>query len=100
MEGCVFSQMTGNDMTQEELQSKVRQFIRKNILFDDKVALEDDQSLLGSGVLDSTGILELITFLEETCGVKFENNELVSENFDTIARISAFIMTKVDLQKV
>ena len=93
------SHVSTDDMTRGELQDNVRQFIRGNILFDEKVELGDDQSLLGSGVLDSTGILELITFLEEMCGVKFENSELVAENFDTIAWISTFIMTRVNREK-
>jgi len=82
-------------MTSEEIRAKVHQFIRKNFLFDDKAQLGDDQSLLGSGVVDSTGILELISFLEETCSVKFEDSELVADNFDTINKIAAFITTKL-----
>jgi acyl carrier protein len=87
-------------MTQEEVRTRVHQFIRKNFLFDEKTPLGDDQSLLGSGVVDSTGILELISFLEETCRVKFEDSELVADNFDTIARISGFIMAKLSREKV
>jgi acyl carrier protein len=87
-------------MTQEEVRIRVHQFIRKNFLFDEKTPLGDDQSLLGSGVVDSTGILELISFLEETCRVKFEDSELVADNFDTIARISGFIMAKLSREKV
>jgi acyl carrier protein len=83
-------------MTQDEIRTRVHQFIRKNFLFDDKTALGDDQSLLGSGVIDSTGILELISFLEDTCGVKFEDNELVADNFDTINRTAAFIVGKLN----
>jgi acyl carrier protein len=87
-------------MTQEEVRTRVHQFIRKNFLFDEKTPLTDDQSLLGSGVVDSTGILELISFLEETCRVKFEDNELVADNFDTIARIAGFITAKLSREKV
>ena len=87
-------------MTPEEIRTKVHQFIRKNFLFDEKTPLEDNQSLLGSGVVDSTGILELISFLEETCRVKFEDSELVADNFDTIERISGFIIAKLSRQKV
>jgi len=69
-------------MTQEEIRTKVHQFIRKNFL-------------LGSGVVDSTGILELISFLEDTCRIKFEDNELVADNFDTVNRISSFVAQKL-----
>ena len=86
-------------MTQEEVRTKVNQFIRKNFLFDDKATLTNDQSLLGSGVVDSTGILELISFLEETYRVKFDDSELVADNFDTIDRISGFITAKLSREK-
>jgi acyl carrier protein len=82
-------------MTQDEIRSSVHQFIRKNFLFDDKATLGDDQSLLGSGVVDSTGILELISFLEDTCSVKFNDSELVADNFDTINRIATFVTGKL-----
>jgi acyl carrier protein len=81
-------------MTQEEIRTKIHQFIKKNFLFDEKAVLGDDQSLLGSGVVDSTGILELISFLEETCRVKFDDSELVADNFDTVQKIAAFVAGK------
>lgn len=82
-------------MTQEELRTHVRHFIQKNFIFDDTTHLGDDQSLLATGIVDSTGILELITFLEETCQIKFADNELVADNFDSVVRITAFIATKL-----
>lgn len=82
-------------MKQEEIRAQLHQFIQKNFLFDDKTKVGDDQSLLGSGVVDSTGILELINFLEETTKVKFNDSELVADNFDTIARIAAFVEKKL-----
>lgn len=83
-------------MTQDDIRSSVHQFIRKNFLFDDKATLGDDQSLLGSGVVDSTGILELISFLEDSCKVKFNDSELVADNFDTINRIASFVAQKLE----
>jgi len=82
-------------MDPEDLRTKVRQFIRKNFIFDDKKQLSDDQSLLGSGVVDSTGILELISFLEETCQIRFEDSELVADNFDSVGKITSFITQKL-----
>lgn len=82
-------------MTHEELRAPVRQFIRKNFVFDDKTQLDDDQSLLGTGIVDSTGILELIAFLETTCNVKFTDNELVADNFDSVTKIIAFMARKL-----
>lgn len=81
-------------MTQEAIRTQVHDFIRKNFLFDEVTQVGNDQSLLGSGIVDSTGILELISFLEETCKVKFDDSELVADNFDSVDRISAFVIMK------
>jgi len=81
-------------MKQEEIRIQVHEFIQRNFLFDDKKTLGDDQSLLGSGVVDSTGILELISFLEDVCHLKFDDSELVADNFDTVNRIAQFITRK------
>lgn len=87
-------------MTQEAIRTQVHDFIRKNFLFDEVTQVGNDQSLLGSGVVDSTGILELISFLEETCKVKFDDSELVADNFDSVDRISAFVVMKLSQAKV
>lgn len=79
----------------EEIRTVVHQFIRTNFIFDEKAELKDDQSLLGSGVIDSTGILELLAFLEETYHLKFQDNELVGENFDSIKKITVFVAQKL-----
>ena len=63
-------------------------------LFDSNAVLEKDQSLLGSGVVDSTGILELISFLQSTYSISFKDDELVADNFDTLGRIGAIVMAK------
>ncbi len=86
-------------MTQEEVRSSVRKFIVETILFDDRISLHNDQSLRNSGVIDSTGILEIISFLEDLCNTRFKNSELVPENFDTISRISEFMTEKLQREK-
>jgi acyl carrier protein len=82
-------------MTQDQIREQVRHFIRKNFVFDDRRVVEDRESLLGSGVIDSTGILELISYLEEHFAVKFEDTELTGENFDSVERISSFVSVKL-----
>jgi len=64
-------------------------------MFDQKKQVGDDQSLLESGIVDSTGILELIGFLEDTYKVKFQDEELIGENFDTLGKLTSFLMTKI-----
>jgi acyl carrier protein len=82
-------------MTQDQIREDIRQFIRKNFVFDARRVLEDKESLLGSGVIDSTGILELISYLEEHFAVKFEDTELTGENFDSIEKITSFVSGKL-----
>jgi acyl carrier protein len=80
--------------TQEEIGLKVQSFIQENFIFDGK-NLDSEESLLGSGTIDSTGILEVISFLEQTFGVHFEDKELVADNFDSIAKIQSFMFHKL-----
>jgi acyl carrier protein len=78
-------------MIQEDIKERIRGFILKNFVFDERRSLGDDESLIGSGVIDSTGILELIAFLEEGWSITFADDELTAENFDTLDRITAFV---------
>lgn len=74
--------------------TKVRQFIVDNFLFGDGQVLKDDTSFMQEGIIDSTGILELVFFLEETFGISVEDDELVPENFDSLVRIVKYLETK------
>jgi acyl carrier protein len=82
--------------THEQIRAAVLQFLQSNFLFDDNKQIPDDESLLGAGIVDSTGILEMIGFLEEKYEVKFLDDELVAENFDTLGRITAFLVKKLE----
>jgi acyl carrier protein len=84
-------------MTQQEIHDGVLAFLRKNIVFDEKKVIPDDESFLGSGILDSTGILELIGYLEGEFHVKFLDEELVADNFDSLSRVSRFVAKKLSL---
>ncbi|ANO50951.1 MAG: acyl carrier protein [Woeseia sp.] len=78
-----------------ELQKKVKDFILENYLFtDDQSAIGEDDSLLERGIVDSTGMLEIIMFIEEELGVKVEDEEMVPENLDSVNRIAAFVARK------
>lgn len=73
----------------------VRNFIVENFLFGDGKALKEDTSFLEDGIIDSTGILELVFFLEETYGMKIEDDELVPENMDSLQNIARFLERKL-----
>jgi len=81
-------------MSQDTIAETVGRFIKRNFLFDENAELSRDKSLLGSGVIDSTGVLELIAFLEQQYQLKLDDSELVVENFDTVEKIEAFILRK------
>ena len=69
-------------------------FIVENFLFSEGEQLTNETSFLDSGIIDSTGILELITFLEETYNVKIEDDELIPENLDSLNNVVKFIGQK------
>ena len=73
---------------------RVKQFIVDNFYVSDAAALRDDTSLIEGGYVDSTGMLELIDFLEKTFAISIAENETVPENLETIDRIVAFVDRK------
>ena len=81
-------------MQSPDIKSEIASYIKTKILFDEKQVIGADQSLLGSGILDSTGILELVSYIEERFALKFLDEELIGENFDTVARIAAIVQKK------
>jgi acyl carrier protein len=74
-----------------ETKSRIREFIIENFLFDTASDLRDDTSFLEEGIIDSTGILELVTFLEESFSIQLADHELIPENLDSINRITTFL---------
>lgn len=75
-------------------QQRVKQFIVENFYVADASALTDDASLIEGGYVDSTGMLELIAFLESSFGIRITENETVPENLESIGRIVAFVERK------
>ncbi|MHC4540946.1 MAG: acyl carrier protein [Planctomycetota bacterium] len=74
----------------------VRKFIVDNFLFGNAKELKDDTSFMDEGIIDSTGILELVFFLEETFGIHIEDEELIPENMDSLQNITRFVARKLD----
>lgn len=83
-------------MTERDIHATILDFFRQNIVFSENWQIADDASFLATGTLDSTGILELIGFLEETYGVTFRDDELIATNFDSLGRISAFMAHRLN----
>jgi acyl carrier protein len=72
----------------------IRQFVMENAQGRGITELGDSDSLIESGIVDSLGIFRLVSFLEETFGVKVGDDEIVNENFQTINDIERFLATK------
>jgi acyl carrier protein len=73
----------------------IRKFIVDNFLFGrDDGKLKADTSFLDTGIIDSTGVMELVMFVERECGFKIEDHELDPQNLDSISRLAKFIERK------
>jgi acyl carrier protein len=81
-----------------DIRETVRAFIIDNFLFGDAGELENETSFLDSGVIDSTGMLELITYLEEHFNIRIEDEEMLPENMDSLNNVAAFLERKEGLQ--
>ena len=75
---------------------EIRQFIIQNFLFGQDQDLGDGSSFLENGIIDSTGVLELVAHLEEVYDVKVQDDELVPDNLDSIDAIVAYLARKLN----
>jgi len=78
-----------------ELTEHIRGFILENFIVDGDGNLENGISLLEEGIIDSTGVLELVAFIEETYHIKVQDEELIPENLDSVNNICKFIQKKL-----
>ncbi|HBG05647.1 MAG: acyl carrier protein [Geobacteraceae bacterium GWC2_58_44] len=76
------------------LQEDIREFIVENFLFGDEGGLHDDSSFLEEGIVDSTGIMQLVSFLQEQYLIAIEDEELIPDNLDSIKKVTNFIEDK------
>ena len=79
-----------------EIKEQVKSYILDNFMMgSDGVTLQDETSLLGVGVIDSTGVLELIAFLEEIYHIRVRDEEMVPENLDSLASLERYVQSKL-----
>ena len=74
-----------------EIQAKVRAFVTSNFYVPDTLKLGDDTSLLESGIVDSTGVMEIVSFLQSDFNIDVPDLDLIPDNLDSIGKISAYI---------
>jgi acyl carrier protein len=72
----------------------VREYLVEHFLFGDGTRLQEDTPLLESSIMDSTGVLDLIGFLESTFQIRVEDHELIPENLNSLQRIGAYLNQK------
>ena len=72
----------------------MRAFIVNKFLFGDACELTDDTPLLEHHIMDSTGVVEMVNFLEETFGILIEDTEVIPENLNSFDRIARFVEKK------
>ncbi len=83
-------------MNTDTINKQVQRFITRNYLLGRDDAFSDSDSFLEHGIIDSTGILELIAFLQETYGIVVEDEELLPENLDSVENVAAYVSRKLN----
>ena len=79
----------------QNVQREVRQFVVDSFLFGQRDQLKDDESFLDGGIIDSTGVLQLVGFLEQRYEITIDNVELVPDNLDSVERVTSFVQQKL-----
>jgi len=81
-------------MSSATIPQQVRNFLAENYLLGQEFSLEDGDSFLENGIIDSTGVLQLVAFLEHTYGITVEDGDLIPDNLDSIEKISVYLRRK------
>ncbi len=76
------------------IEEQVRNFITENFLFGEEKKVADTDSFLENGIIDSTGVLEVVSFVEDTFNIKVKDEEMMPENLDSISNLVNFINKK------
>jgi len=88
--------LTGEQNAREDIRGQLKKHISGNFMSPgDEESLRDDASLLEEGIMDSTGVLDLVMFIEETFGIEVKDEELVPENLDSVNKLVAFVGRKI-----
>ena len=83
----------------QAIATEVRRFVIENFLFGDDADLSDSDSFLEAAIIDSTGVLELVGFIETHYGVVVQDEELVPANLDSVEQVARFVDRKLQLRE-
>ena len=81
-------------------QQQIHAYIVENFLLGQNDGFGDEESLLGAGIVDSTGVLEIVGFLEKTFRIELQDEDMVPENLDSIRNLASFVDRKLAAQRV
>ena len=85
-----------NEVLVMQIEPQIRQYLAENFMFSDNgYGLADEASFLEEGVVDSTGVLELVMFVEETFGITVQDEEILPQNFDSVSQLTAYVQRKL-----
>ncbi|MAE94441.1 MAG: acyl carrier protein [Deltaproteobacteria bacterium] len=83
-------------MDLNEILKKVREHVVESFVLEDEEEFSNDQSFLDTGLIDSTGILEVIGFLEDEFEIAIEDDEMIPDHLDSVEKIARFVHRKQD----
>ncbi|HID50718.1 MAG TPA: acyl carrier protein [Anaerolineae bacterium] len=79
-----------------DTKTQIKQYIAENYLFSNNgFNLDDDESFLEAGIVDSLGVVELVSFVEETYNIEVPDDDIVPDNFDSVNNLTTYITSKV-----
>lgn len=85
-------------MANSDIQSQIKQYIAKNILFSDNgFTYSDDASFLEEGIVDSLGIMDLVLFIEQNFGLSVDDEDLIPDNFDSVNKLARYIQRRLSV---
>jgi acyl carrier protein len=85
------------EISNPSVETLIRDHIARNLLFSgDEFPYSDDASLLEEGIIDSLGVMDLVTFAQDAFGVPIGQEEVIPEHFDSVRRLAAFVRRKLD----
>jgi acyl carrier protein len=85
-------------LAESDTKDKMREFVLSYFIKGSGLVLEDDTSFLEKGIIDSTGVMELVAFIELTFGVRVEDEEIIPDNLDSLNKLVYFIQSKSEIK--
>lgn len=80
-----------------EIENKIKSYIAQNLLFSgDEFKYSNDASFLEEGIVDSLGVMELVSFVEDQFGVTVDDQDITPDNFDSVSRLAVYVQSKLN----